>query len=84
MVNPVSTVHQAAPVATSAPSTQKSAPPATSTTTSTPKDTVHISSASQAALQEILETPVQTATEARGGDHQAQRLLASETAAQKT
>jgi hypothetical protein len=52
--------------------------PATST------DSVQISSAAQAAvalLQEVRELPYQTTQEARGGDHQAQRLLAQEAAA---
>jgi hypothetical protein len=47
----------------------------------TPQDTVQISVAAQTALQELTETPVQTAQEARGGDHQAARLLAKEAAA---
>lgn len=34
-----------------------------------------------AALQEAIETRTQTATEARGGDHQAQRLLQKQQAA---
>jgi hypothetical protein len=84
MVNPVSPTHQADPVAKSASSTQQPTPAKTSSTTSTPKDSVKISNAAQAALQEIIETPVQTAKEARTGDHQAQTLLAKETTAQKT
>lgn len=43
-------------------------------------DTVHISSAAIAAMQEAIETPAQTAREASAGDHQAQRLLAKEQA----
>jgi hypothetical protein len=46
-------------------------------------DTVHIPNAAQSALREATETQVQTAKEARGGDRQAQRLLAKETAAKK-
>jgi hypothetical protein len=84
MVNPVSSAHKSDPVATSAPSNQQSTAPKTTFAKSTPKDTVQITSAAQAALQEVIETPVQTASEARGGDHQAQRLLAKETAAQKS
>jgi hypothetical protein len=38
-------------------------------------------SAAQAVLQESTETAAQTATEARGGDHQAQRLLQNKAAA---
>lgn len=41
-----------------------------------PTDTVTISSAGKAALAEAMETAAQTAREARGGDHQAQRLQA--------
>jgi hypothetical protein len=48
-----------------------------------PVDTVPIPDAAQSALQEAPETQVQTAKEARGGDRQAQQLLAKETAAQK-
>ena len=46
----------------------------------TATDTVQISSAAKAALQEATETAVQTAKEARSGDLQAQRLLAREAA----
>ena len=48
-----------------------------------PVDTVHIPNAAQSALREATETQVQTAKEARGGDRQAQRLLAKETAVKK-
>jgi hypothetical protein len=44
-------------------------------------DTVSISNLAQAALQESLETTVQTNKEAAGGDFQAKRLLAQEAAA---
>lgn len=44
-------------------------------------DTVQISSAAQKASQELSETPAQTATEARSGDVQAQRIMAREAAA---
>jgi hypothetical protein len=44
-------------------------------------DTVHVSTAAKAALQEATETPAQTAKEAQSGDKQAQRLLAKEKAA---
>lgn len=56
----------------SASSTQSSKPPASYS--------VSISSAARAALAEATETSVQTAKEARGGDIQAQRLLAKENA----
>ena len=45
------------------------------------QDTVSISCAARAATQEVTETSVQTAHEARNGDHVAQRLLAREEAA---
>ena len=41
-------------------------------------DTVQLSGGSKAALQELSETPAQTAKEAAGGDAQARRLLARE------
>ena len=47
------------------------------------KTTVTVSAAAVAALaaeKEAAETPAQTAQEARGNDHQAQRLLAKQTA----
>ena len=44
-------------------------------------DTVQISSAAKAALQEAMETPAQTAKEAHSGDIQAKKLLAKEEAA---
>ncbi len=43
-------------------------------------DTVQLSSAAQAVLKEVLESSAQTSQEAAGGDMQAQRLLARETA----
>jgi Ribonuclease G/E len=42
-------------------------------------DTVQLSSGAKAALQELSETPTQTAKEAASGDAQARRLLAKET-----
>ena len=41
-------------------------------------DTVQLSGGSRAALQELSETPAQTAKEAAAGDAQAKRLLARE------
>ena len=72
---------QAQPVAsvTSSQSSPSKAP----SDTSTQKDSVQISSSAKAALQEATEAPDQTAKEARGGDHQAQRLLAKEAAEEK-
>jgi hypothetical protein len=42
---------------------------------------VQISNTAKALLQETMETSVQTANEARGGDIQAMRLLARQAAA---
>jgi len=50
---------------------------------STKADSVQISGSAKAALQEATETADQTAKEARGGDRQAQHLLATEAAAAK-
>lgn len=47
------------------------------------KDTVTISSAAVLAAQEAMETPAQTAKEARGGDMQAKRLLAKQAASEE-
>ena len=82
MVSSISNVTPTQPVAQSTgKSTQK-------TTQSPPKtpaggDSVQLSQAAQArlaTLQEVTETPAQTATEAGHGDLQAQRLIAKETA----
>jgi hypothetical protein len=85
----ITNAHQADPApasATKAPSAAKATTVSQkSTPSNTPSiDTVQISSAAQSALQEVLEAPAQTAKEARGGDHQAQKLLAKEAAVQKT
>ena len=48
-----------------------------------PIDSVQISSAAQAALQEALETQTQTRKEAANGDPQANRLLIRQAASQK-
>lgn len=66
-------------------------PTATPPQSTTVKDTVNISNAAQAALQqanenlgqEAIETPEQTAQEARSGDRQALQLLSKQAAAQK-
>ena len=88
MTHALTTVTQTVPTAPgqteAAPKTasasQKSARVVTSPIS---KDTVQISAAAQTALQESQETKAQTTKEAAGGDHQAQRLLAKETAAKK-
>ncbi len=71
---------QSQPVAKSVTSSQKSTPSQPQSKTSIPTDTVQISNAAKAALQETIETPAETAKEASGGDRQAQRLLAKEAA----
>jgi len=81
MINPIS---GAAQVAAPVPATASSAAPAPQSAPTPVADTVQISStalAAQAAMQEATESPAVTAQEARGGDHQAQRLLAKEAAA---
>jgi len=83
MIHPVSNASLTQSVA---PSTGTSAQkPAPSKPQSAPGgDSVQLSQATQAAvaaLKEIQETAAQTANEAGHGDHQAQRLLAKETAA---
>ena len=77
MVSSVTGAPQTQPVAQSAPVSPKPVhvkPEAAAT------DTVHVSSAAKAALQEATETPAQTAKEAQHGDKQAQLLLAKENA----
>jgi hypothetical protein len=91
MISAVTIAHQAEPpVAANAaqPKATASATPSqkptqTASSASAPSDTVQISSAAQALLKESRETPAQTAKEAAGGDHQAQRLLAKEAADEK-
>ncbi len=83
MINPISNLTQAQPVAPSTKqSTQKPAQPAPKPAASS--DAVNLSNAAQvmaATLKEARETPAQTAKEAQGGDLQARRLLAKEAAA---
>lgn len=81
MIHSISSTSATQPVA--APATAKLGP---KTSQSKPKssestDTVQLSSAAQAALKELTETPAQTTKEANGGDRQAQRLLAKQSAA---
>jgi hypothetical protein len=64
---------QPAAAPTKAPASAKSQPAST--------DTVQVSNLAKAALQEALETSVQTNREAAGGDLQAKHLLAREAAA---
>lgn len=77
MVSSVTAAPQTQPVAQSAPLSPKPVhikPKAAAT------DTVNVSAAAKAALQEATETPAQTAKEAQRGDKQAQLLLAKENA----
>jgi hypothetical protein len=67
--------------ATPQPADVKGKAPPESKSQRVPKDSVQLSSAAQAALQEAMETPAQTAKEAGKGDAQAKRLLAREAAA---
>lgn len=77
---PPQPVAQTAAIWNHKPAQPKSPAAATSGT----PDTVQLSDTAQAilaALTEAKETPAQTAKEARGGDGQAQRLLAREAGA---
>lgn len=86
MPSPITSATQtqaAAPVQRSTASSRPAQPKAQASKAAT--DTVHLSAASQAqsaAIKELTETRAQTGQEANGGDRQAQRLLAKETAAQ--
>ncbi|MBZ5615148.1 MAG: hypothetical protein LAO23_14155 [Acidobacteriia bacterium] len=86
MVNPVSPTTQAQAQAAAQSSEARQPAPAprppqrAAAPQSRPTDTVQISAAAQ-TLQEVTETQVKTAQEARSGDVQAVRLLAKETAA---
>jgi hypothetical protein len=80
MVSAVKSATQAQPAAQAPPPVQqKSTQPKPQHATKT--DTVHISNAGLAAVQEATETNAQTVNEASHGDSQAQRLLAKEAAA---
>jgi hypothetical protein len=86
MVSAVTNTHPSEPATQAAnqslakPATQKAsseAPQATPAPAPTsPKDTVQVSSAAKALLQESQETSSQTAREANSGDQQAIRLQA--------
>jgi len=82
MPSAITPAAHAAPVAPpEGPVAKSKQSPPKSAATHAHVDTVQLSSAAQAALKELTETPAQTAQEAGGGDLQAQRLLAKETAA---
>ncbi len=83
MISPLSSTTQSEPVDL-ATGTSIPKPTGAEPKTATVADSVQISKAAQVALatlQELRETPTQTANEASHGDLQAQRLLASEAAA---
>jgi hypothetical protein len=80
------TQHIQAPIVETEASKQP--PPAKSQSAADTHDTVQLSSTAQAqlstikvALQEVAETPAQTAKEAQSGDLQARRLLSKEATA---
>jgi len=75
------TAVQAQPAAKAAAPSPKPAPAKAPAPSPAVNDTVQISNAARAMMQEAIETPVQTAKEAAKGDRQAQRLLAKEAAA---
>jgi hypothetical protein len=84
MSNSISSVTQAEPVQNAAPTPAapaKTSPPAPQPV---PADTVKISTAANAILQEVQETHTQTVHEANGGDSQAIRLIARQAAAKAT
>jgi hypothetical protein len=79
MIGPISSVatqpvEQSAAQRTAQPTSPEAKPQPNSA------DTVQVSNAAKAMLQESMETPAQTAKEAGAGDHQATRLLAREAA----
>jgi hypothetical protein len=91
MVSAISNTHPAQPAAQPAtqsvarPAPQKAssqgALPTPAPTPTSAKDTVQVSSAAKALLQESQETSAQTAREANSGDQQAIRLQAKRAAA---
>jgi hypothetical protein len=79
MSNPIGSVTQtAAPPPSPASTTPPS--PVAAPGGAVPADSVRLSGAAMAALQEASETPAQTAKEAGQGDVQAKHLLAREAA----
>jgi hypothetical protein len=87
MSNSITTVTHAPPAQQPQAATQNVAvnsKPAASKPTPTPTDTVQISNAASAILQEAQENRAQTVQEANSGDSQARRLLAKEAAATVT
>lgn len=81
MISPVSSTSAPQPVAQT--TAQPAAPPPSSQAKpqASTMDTVQISNAARAMMQEAIENPAQTAKEAAAGDRQAMRLMAKEAAA---
>jgi hypothetical protein len=79
MISSINSASLAQPAAAHAPAAQPTPPKALSAPGS--GDTVQISNAAKALVQEATESSAQTAQEARGGDRQALRLMAKEAAA---
>jgi hypothetical protein len=79
MSNPIGSVRQAQvpPPSTASP---KAPSPEAAPSRPVPADTVRLSGAAMAALQEASDTPAQTAKEAGHGDPQARHLLAKQAA----
>ena len=82
MISPVTSASAPQPVAQTTtqpaaaqPASSQAKPQANTT------DTVQISNAARAMMQEAIENPAQTAKEAAAGDRQAMRLMAKEAAA---
>jgi hypothetical protein len=84
MASAITSATQTQPVVQSATSSQKLPQSTLQPTSSSHTDTVRISSAGRAALEEATETSAQTAKEAHSGDRQAQKLLAKEADAAKS
>ena len=85
MISAIANSAQANPTtaAQAQPAAKAAAPSRTPSPSPVVADTVQISNAAKALMQEAIETPAQTAKEAGRGDRQAQRLLAKEEAAAK-
>ncbi len=80
MLHALTNATQTQPVAQTAVSNKPAAHAKPEASGSGKADAVQLSSTAQAALQEASETSAQTAKEAGGGDVQAQRLLAKQSA----
>ena len=81
MSHPISNVTQVQPVQNAAQAPAANQKATESKSQPTPTDTVTISAAVKAILQEVQENHAQSVQEANSGDSQAQRALAKEAAA---